>query len=89
MVRQLFSMNNPDFNEAIIRVIPLIQMNFSKICDVIDNIPEKYNDILICSKNRAEFYKKSMEIRFEELMRPAYEKVINEIKEHEIDDFER
>lgn len=75
-VRFLFEdYENSDFKAAIMRNIPLIKNNMEEICKIIDNIPEIHNGKLVCSKQRAEFYKIGMIYRMNELMVPCYNRI--------------
>ena len=83
LFRDLIKIDNPELGKAIIRNVPLIQKNMRKIMDIIDEIPEKYGEKLLMSEDRKEEYKKEINIRMDEIILPAYKKIIE--KEHEKD----
>ena len=64
--------------EAVKRVIPKI--NLKVIKEVINEIPEKYKDLEIMPKEMKEFYIKLLEQRYEKILLPSYEKVINNLE---------
>lgn len=74
-VRKMFELENPDFQEAVLRNVPRIIEKFTEICAFIDSIPVEYNGIIVCAPERAAFYKKSMECRLEYIFIPCYEKL--------------
>lgn len=72
-------MENVDCNEAVLRIVPNIDMN--KIKEIFDNIPEEYDGYVIMDKVQKEFYLKLLEYRYENVLLPVYEKlkgIINE-----------
>ena len=50
------------------------------IKEVINEIPEKYKDLEIMPKEMKEFYIKLLEQRYEKILLPSYEKVINNLE---------
>lgn len=66
---------NIDLKNAIIRNVPKI--NIKKINKMIDEIPEKIEDIEIISPERKKFYKKFLQQRYEKILVPSYEKISN------------
>ena len=48
--------------------------------EMIDDIPEIAFNQIVCSSNRKEFYKSSLNIRFEKLIEPAYLKIMENTK---------
>lgn len=64
--------------EAVKRVVPKI--NLEAIKEVINEIPEKYNGLEIMSKEMKEFYIRLLEQRYEKILLPSYEKVINNLE---------
>mgnify|MGYP000863363084 FL=1 len=60
------------------RVVPKI--NLEAIKEVINEIPEKYNGLEIMSKEMKEFYIRLLEQRYEKILLPSYEKVINNLE---------
>ena len=47
---------------------------------MINEIPEKYNGLEIMSKEMKEFYIRLLEQRYEKILLPSYEKVINNLE---------
>lgn len=62
----------PDMQDALRRVVPLIGSKLQEISEFIDAIPETEAGYLICSKERKEYYKKCIHVRFDQLLLPAY-----------------
>ena len=46
-------------------MIGLIKKNMEKICFLIDEIPDKYNDVMIMSDIRKKYYCKTITIRLD------------------------
>lgn len=57
-------------NAAVLRVVPKIDMD--KIRDIINEIPEEFNGIRVMSNVQKEFYFKSLEYRYENILEPFY-----------------
>ena len=72
---------NFDCNEALLRVIPRIDLE--KINELIEQIPEEYEGIKIISKIQKEFYKETLKYRFENVFIPVYDKIITMNEEEE------
>lgn len=70
--------DEPIMKEALQKVVPLLEAHMNDIFQFIESIPEEfeYNEhaYSVCSANRKKLYLKHMEIRYNELLRPAYEK---------------
>ena len=64
--------------EAVKRVVPKI--NLEAIKEVINEIPEKYNCLEIMPKEMKEFYIRLLEQRYEKILLPSYEKIINNLE---------
>ena len=64
--------------EAVKRVVPKI--NLKAIKEVINEIPEKYNGLEIMPKEMKKFYIKLLEQRYEKILLPSYEKIINNLE---------
>lgn len=75
LFRDIVKYDNKDLRDSLRRVVPLISEKISEINQMIDNIPEKHRDILICSKTRKEFYKEGMDIRMKEILEPEYDRI--------------
>ena len=74
--------SNEDLRKAALKVVPLIESKLNDIFGFIDEIPEYQNfrddtKLNICSSDRKELYKKSLQIRFEVLLKPLYEAALN------------
>lgn len=73
--KKLLNMQEVDLNDAILRVVPLIQSHWQDIENVIREIPNEFQGIPIISEARKEFYLKGIEIRLEHQMNPVFEKL--------------
>ncbi len=73
--KMLLQLESVGLQNAVRRLVPLIADRLPAVFHFIDEIPEKYNDILVCSAQRKEFYKVSMQVRLDKLLKPAYERV--------------
>ncbi len=72
--KKLLELDRKELNKAIKKNVPLIKAHMDEMKTFLLSIPEKYHDIDIISSARKEFYIKGMELRFEKLLLPAYEK---------------
>lgn len=79
--KRLLKYENKDLKAAIIRTAPKIQNHMQEIKDFIMSIPETYNGQIICSKIRKEYYIRGIETRFNELILPEYEKIMEKRNE--------
>lgn len=61
-LKYIESMKNEDCNLALLRLFNKIDMNIIK--NIFNEIPEKYNDIIILSKEQRELYLKMLEYRY-------------------------
>lgn len=71
-LKYIESMNNKECNNAILRIIPKINMN--KIKDIFNNI-EKYNDLTVLSKPQKRYYLKVLEYRYNNILLNVYNKL--------------
>ena len=69
---QIFNINNDDLNSAIIKVFELVSDKFNDIITFINEIPNEYNELLVMSNNRKQYYIETMKLRIEEILRPKY-----------------
>ena len=69
---KLLQMEYEGLRQAINRIVPAITEHLDDIFCLIDDIPEEFEGISICSKDRKEFYKAGLRIRYEKLLLPAY-----------------
>ena len=53
------------------RVVPIIKEKISDILDFIDEIPETFNNQIVCSQIRKNYYKLGLITRLEKLLIPA------------------
>ena len=63
-------------DKSIRKLVPVITEQFPQIEKLINDIPESYNGIIVCSSIRKTFYIEEMKIRINELLIPAYEKIL-------------
>lgn len=77
--KKILKLDNNDLKQALYEVVPVINEKLNDIIDMIDDIPEKYNNMMIISSDRREYYKESIEVRFNELLYPAYENIKSSI----------
>lgn len=72
--------DEPVMKQALIKIVPLIEKCSEDIKNFIDSLPENINqnDITysVCSADRKTLYIKHMEIRYREVLYPAYEKAL-------------
>jgi hypothetical protein len=76
----MLNLENKDLQRAILEVIPKINKNINIIKNVIDDIPVKYKNILVCSNERKEYYKQCLDIRLTKLLIPTYQKCQNKMQ---------
>ena len=69
---------NTDLKKAVLRNIPKIELN--KIFKLIDEIPEKEKGIKVMSDLEKNFYKKFLKERYEKILLPSYERIVNSKK---------
>lgn len=77
--KKILKLDNNDLKQALYEVVPVINEKLNDIIEMIDDIPEKYNNMMIISSDRREYYKESIEVRFNELLYPAYENIKSSI----------
>lgn len=66
---------NKGLINAVISVVPKI--NLESCCKIIDDIPEKFEELDVISSLQKEFYKKFLIERYKKILSPVYEKVLN------------
>ena len=74
---QILNIKNNDLNKAIIKVYELINNKFNDIIKFINEIPNDYNNLLIMSSMRKEYYIKTIELRADEILKPKYLEIKN------------
>ncbi len=67
------SMVNKDCNEAILRIVPKI--NLLDIQAIFNELPEKYNKLPVLSKIQKDFYMKALKYKYEKVLLPIYNKL--------------
>jgi hypothetical protein len=77
---QILNIKNNDLNKAIIKVYELINNKLNDIIKFINEIPNDYNNLLIMSNKRKEYYIKTIELRIDEILKPKYLEIINKSK---------
>lgn len=70
--KKMLKLENTDLQMAIVRMVPKIKEKLDDIRQMIQNIPEKYKKFDIISINRKKVYIESVDVRFNELLYPAY-----------------
>ena len=75
--RDILNLDNEDIETAIIRLTPIIREKMQDIKDFITSIPEEFAGYKIISKERKEYYYKSMEERLNKLIIPRYNTLKN------------
>ena len=74
-LKYIESLKNDDLNQAILRIVPKI--NLDKIRNIFKDIPQEENNITIMSNIQREFYLKVMEYRYENVLIPVYNQIID------------
>lgn len=75
-LNEIINYKNSDLKDALIRNVPIIKERLSQIVDMINDIPPE-----ACSEIRKSFYIKTMNIRIEQILVPAYDKALESTKE--------
>lgn len=70
---KLLQMDHEGLRSSLVRIVPGIKEYLDEMFHLIDDIPEEFEGISICSKDRKEFYKIGLQIRYEKLLLPAYQ----------------
>ena len=70
---EILSLDDIDLRASISRVYPLVASRLARIGAFIDTIPEVEDGLLIMSPQRKEYYKATIRLRFERLLRPTYD----------------
>lgn len=82
-LKYIESMSNSDLNKAVLRIIPKI--NKDKIFNLIDEIPREDRGIRIISDVQKEFYKKTLDYRYEKVLEPVFNKLLEIDKDIDTD----
>lgn len=75
--KDLVQLEYADLYRTAEKLIPKIADKMSEIEDFILKIPERYNNITICSETRKMFYIKTMQMRLEQYLLPTLENAKN------------
>lgn len=67
-INKMMKLDNPDLDKAILKVVPLINEKLNEINNFIDRIPETYKGIVVCTKERKDFYKAGLDLRLEQVL---------------------
>lgn len=73
-LKYIESMESTDCNDALIRIVPKIDLN--KIKNIFNEIPEEINGIETISNQQKEVYYKILEYRFNNILLPTYKKIV-------------
>ena len=71
--KKLLKAKIPELESAIIRNVPKITENIEQIKSFINEIPETYQGLPVCSNIRKQYYTKGIEVRTTHLLQPIYE----------------
>lgn len=82
---QILKQDIPELNNAILRIVPKIKDKLPEMNKMISEIPERGFEHSILSSIRNEEYQKELEVRYEEVLLPAYNKLLGEMREHDKD----
>lgn len=72
-LKYIESMVNEDCNKALLRIIPKIDIN--KIIDLFNDVPLKYNNLPVLSEVQRNYYLKSLEYKYNNILISVYNKV--------------
>lgn len=78
--KNILEIDNADLKASVIEMVPRIKDNIERIKSFVNSIPEKYNELYVCGKARAEFYNRCMECRMKYLLEPVYQKALEDVK---------
>lgn len=67
------SMQNIDCNQAILRIVPKI--NMKDIENIFNEISQEYNGLIVLSDIQKTFYLKSLEYKYNNILKPIYNKL--------------
>lgn len=77
-MQKLMKMDNKNFEQAVLKVVPLFASKVELIRELFDELPEDYENIEVLSVGRKNYYLKTMEIRFNRVLLPKYRSLINQ-----------
>lgn len=73
-LKYIENMNNENCNVALKRIVPKI--NFEKIKNIFDEIPQQCEGVSIISENQKEFYLNILKYRYDNILLPIYNKLL-------------
>lgn len=76
-----------EFRKAVVKVVPIIEERFDSIRELLYSIPTIHTlnngeTISVCSEDRKEFYYLQMKSRFDNLLKPCYDRVKDKVVEN-------
>lgn len=84
-VRDLLTLDIPEFKNAVIRMVPIIECSRKQIELIINEIPEKYKGMDVLGNSLKSYIKADMNVRYEEILLRRYKQLLAE-KIEKIDD---
>lgn len=69
------SMANEELNKAILRIVPKIDLK--KIKNLFDEVPEYYQDVPVMSLEQKEYYYRSLEYKYNNVLLPIYKQLLD------------
>lgn len=78
-LKYIESMKNVDCNKAVLRVVPKI--NIEKISNIFNELPEEFNGFPVLSKMQKTYYLKSIEYKYNNVLMPIYNKLLETNKD--------
>ncbi|WP_317396499.1 hypothetical protein, partial [Faecalicoccus pleomorphus] len=76
--QKFINIENENLKDAVLNIVPVISTKFQDIQNMIQEIPESYQGIAIIDQSTKDFYIKSMEIRFQEILLPRFKEICKE-----------
>lgn len=80
--KKLLELDNVDKDKAILVVVPKIEKHLKEIYQLIDSIPNKINDINLIDEIVRNFYKQSLQLRYDKILIPIYNKILEKKKNY-------
>ena len=72
--KDLLNFEYEELDKVAINFVPTIVDKLPQIESFIENIPEKFNDMVVCSETRKAFYINSMKLKMKWFLKPFYNK---------------
>ena len=73
-ISKLLDYDDPILKKELCKVIPLIEQNHEKICEMIASMPERIKDYSVVSIEKKEHFIRGLDARFNKVLLPALEK---------------